>query len=263
MLVEVELLVLSLLAGAIAALAGVPIAARTGFTVAPLQLWLAVPVAVMTALVASLGPAVFVSRSPAVEVIVHPARLRRSRPLHGTLTIGFRGLLTEWRWEALIGVLAIAIGCTLIGGVVLIAEGFRGQLDVSVLGTFLTEQVRPFHIALALIVSTIGAVTVAQITLLAYLERRRHMAVLRALGWPTRSVAAVIVAQALTIAAAGGVVAVLNVLVVARLLHAPLASVLTSEMAVMAAASIAFVVATFAPLVQAYSGRIADSLRGE
>ena len=263
LLVELELLLVAVVAGAIAALAGGPIATRLGFGVSLFQIALAVPVAVGTALVASVVPAILVSRAPVVDVLRRPSKVRKSHRLHGTFQIGVLDLLNEWRWEALIGASAIALGSALIGVVVLIAAGFRGQLDVTVLGGYLSEQVRPFHLALGLVVALIGTITVAQISTLAYLERRRHIAVLRAIGWPTRAVTAMIGAQAATQAAGGCLGALVLVGLAGLGLRASPSALALSLAVVLGSGVVAGALAVLAPLAHALSARPADSLRSE
>jgi ABC-type antimicrobial peptide transport system permease subunit len=112
-------------------------------------------------------------------------------------------------------------------------------------------------------VSVIGAITVTQIVTLAYLERRPHIAVLRALGWLFRSIAQMILSQAAVLSASGGLIAVLLIGVFALVIRASLAVALLAASIAILSAVVAGGIAVIAPLVHAYSARPAEMLRGE
>src|SRR6266511_463315 len=137
------------------------------------------------------------------------ARVRRSRPPRFALTLGLRDLVGLWRTEALLGVIAIALGAAMLGGVVLVAAAFRGQLDTTVLGVYLGERVRPFHVAVAALTLAIGALAAGQIVTLGYLERQAQLAALRALGWPRAHVLRLLAAQGLALGALASVLVAL------------------------------------------------------
>src|SRR5258708_34813315 len=88
-----------------------------------------------------------------------------------------------WHWDVAAGVAALALGATLLGTIELIAAGFRGQLDATLRGTYISGQVKPFHFVVAALTLVIDAMPAAQVITLTYLERRAHLATLRALCW--------------------------------------------------------------------------------
>src|SRR6266487_2190880 len=184
-LVELEMLLLGLAVGVVAVALGLPLAAIAGVRLLVWTMATAVPLAVAVAALAALLPALAAARGTTMDVLTRGGRgrVRRSRPPRFALTLGLRDLVGLWRTEALLGVIAIALGAAMLGGVVLVAAAFRGQLDTTVLGVYLGERVRPFHVAVAALTLAIGALAAGQIVTLGYLERQAQLAALRALGW--------------------------------------------------------------------------------
>jgi putative ABC transport system permease protein len=172
-LVELEMLLLGLAVGVVALALGVPLAALAGVRILVWTMVAAVPLAVAVAALAALPPALAAARGTTVRVLTvgGRGRVRRSRAPRFVFTLGLRDLVGLWRTEALLGVIAITLGAAMLGMVVLVAAAFRGQLDTTVLGVYLGERVRPFHVAVALLTLAIGALAAGQIVTLGYLER--------------------------------------------------------------------------------------------
>ena len=262
-LVEVEMLILASTAAALALLAGAVILALLRPGLNPAELLLAAPLAWVVAFVASLPPALSARQGTVIEVIRRPARMRRSRRLSGALHIGVLELLSHWRWEAILGVGAVALGASLVGGIVLITAAFRGQLDSTVMGLYLAGQVRSFHVAISVLTLAVGAIAVAEVIGLSYLERRSQLATLRALGWPRVKVAALLAVQALGLGLAGGLIGAMIIMAASILIAAPVAALLLAMLAAVGSAMVAAAVAASVPVAQAYIGAPASALRGE
>jgi hypothetical protein len=260
-LVEAEMLLLALVAGAAAVAAGIPLARVLGLGVTAPQLVLAVPLALGVAALATLPPALSAARGSVVEVVRGGGRLRRSRPLLGAVELGLRDLVRQWRAEALVGVAVVALGAALVGAVQLITGAFHGQLDTTVLGAYLAGRVRPFHLVIAALTLLVGAIAVAEIVTLSCLERRRQLGALRALGWPRTQVALMVGAQAVAMGLAGGVVGSLVTLGVAGLLGAAGPAVAASIGWSLGSSMLATLVAAAGPLVYAYRADPAEALR--
>jgi putative ABC transport system permease protein len=169
----------------------------------------------------------------------------------------------QWRAEAALGAAAIALGAAILGVVVLISVAFRGQLDTSVLGTYLSGQVRPFHLVLAGLTLIVGAMAAAEVVTLSYLERRSHLGALRALGWPAWAVVKLLAIQASLLGLAGGLVAAVVVSGAGVLLQAPYAAIGWGLLAAVGMTFVATAIAVAAPLAHAYRANPADALRGE
>ena len=190
-------------------------------------------------------------------------RVRRSRPPRFSFTLGLRDLVGLWRTEALLGAIAITLGAGMLGAVVLVAAGFRGQLDTTVLGVYLGERVRPFHVAVAALTLAIGALAAGQIVTLGYLERQAQLAALQALGWPRAHVLRIIAAQGLVLGALGGLTGTLAVWAVGAATGASPGATALGAVAGLLGALMAAALAVLGPLLQAFHSRPADLLRGE
>jgi len=146
---------------------------------------------------------------------------------------------------------------------VLISAAFRGQLDTTVLGTYLAGEVRSFHLVLAGLTLVVGAIAAAEVVTLSYLERRSHLGALRALGWPASAVLRFLVAQASVLGLGGGLAAGVVVVAAGLVLQAPLSAIGWGLLAALGMTFLATAIAVIAPLTHAYRANPADSLRGE
>lgn len=264
-LVELETLMLGLLAGIVALVVGIPVALRLGLGTSGWQLVAVVPLALVVAAIAGIIPALAAARGSAIAMIQSTGRaaVTNRRPPAGMIGIAWRELRGQWRAEATLGSFAIALGAATLGVLVLVSAAFRGQLDTTVLGTYLAAEVRPFHVVLAGLTLVVGAIAAAEVVTLSYLERRSGLGALRALGWPASAVVRLLVAQATVLGVAGGVAALAVVGAAGLLLQAPLGAVGLGALAAAGMSLLATATAVAAPLVHAYRANPADALRGE
>jgi putative ABC transport system permease protein len=212
---------------------------------------------------AALIPALSAARGTTVRAVAGRARVRRSRPPRSAVTLGLRDLAGLWRVEALLGVVAIALGAAMLGGVVLVGSAFRGQLDTSVLGVYLSGRIRPFHLAVAVLTLAIGALAAGQVVTLSYLQRQAQLAALRALGWPKGQVMRLLAAQGLGLGVAGGLAGALVTWAAGTIVGAAPSAVARAAAAALVAALAATALAVAGPLLHAVRSRPADVLRGE
>jgi putative ABC transport system permease protein len=264
-LVELELVVLGFVAAVLALVIGVPIALRLGLGTSAWQLAAVVPLAVGVAALAGIIPALAAARGSVVAMIesTGQATITNRLPPGGVIGIAWRELRGQWRAEAALGAFAIALGAATLGVLVLISTAFRGQLDTTVLGTYLAGEVRPFHLVLAGLTLVVGAIAAAEVVTLSYLERRSHLGALRALGWPASAVLRFLVAQASVLGLGGGLTAVVVVVAAGLVLQAPLSAIGWGLLAALGMTFLATAIAVIAPLTHAYRANPADSLRGE
>lgn len=262
-LVEAQMLLLGLMVGLIALGCGFGMSQALHLGTQTWQWLLAVPLAVAVAGLAAVAPAIAASRGSTVAVMAGGGRVRRSRVPRSALALGLRELFGAWRGEAVLGLVAVGIGSGLLGAVVLVAGTFRGQLDTTVLGTYLSAEVQPFHAVLAAIALAIGALAAAEIVTLSYLERQPGLAALRALGWPRLMVVQVVAGQALAFGIVGGLAGGLLVVVGGLAVGASGAAVLVAGGSALGAALVATGLAVVVPLALAYRLLPAGALRGE
>jgi putative ABC transport system permease protein len=262
LLIELEMLILGLAVGAIGLAVGVPltILARLGPT-----WWTTVgvvPLAVLIALLAGAVPAVGITRGTTLKVMSEPEPIRERSLPSSALGLGLRQVMA-WRWDVALGVAALALGATLLGGIELVAAGFRGQLDTTLLGTYLSGQVRPFHFVVAGLTLAVGALAAAEVVTLAYLERRVQLATLRALGWPRAEVVKMLLGQAIGLGLIAAAIAVAVSIAAGLALSASPVVILGSAATALGMTVIATGIAVIAPLSHAYAADPAAGLRGE
>jgi ABC-type antimicrobial peptide transport system permease subunit len=248
-LIEVESLILGLVAGILASVIALPLAARLGV---PLTLALVAPAAgAVVATLAALPAAWASSRGSALSAMNDHQPVRDERPTWTTFGLAVRELRRSWAVETLLGILAVAIGAGLVGLVALVSAAFSAQLDTTVLGTALSTEIRPFHVVLAIVTLALGTAAVAQVALSAWLGRRRQLGMLKALGWSGRRLAGLVWWQSMIIGVGGGGVAILVVVASGAILGAPPASVATAVAAALGACLAATIGAGIAPALMA------------
>jgi ABC-type lipoprotein release transport system permease subunit len=260
-LVELEIIML----GAVVAVFGLAVAAglriALGLDIAPWQLAAVVPLSLMVSVIAGLGPAMASARVSALRALTRgPERVGRAASVR---ELALRDLLGSRRTEAALGALTIGLGATLVGAAALVMAGFAGQLDTTLLGIHIAARARIFHLIVALLTLTIGALAVAEIVTLGYVERQAEFAALRALGWPRRAVATVVAVQAFAIGGLGGMGAALLVGVLGLVLSATPMTLATSFGLAFLSAVLATMLAAAVPLQLVYRVHPAAALRGE
>ena len=261
-LVEAEMLVLGLAVGIVSLLVTLALL-PLGLVLAPWQLAGAIPLSLAVAGVAGLVPALLVLRGAPIGPLAALEPAHRSRPIRTLTWLAIRDLLGPRRVEALLGAFAVALGAVLVGSVALVALGFNGRLDTTVLGVYLAAQVRPFHLAIAGLTVGVGALAAGEIVSLGYLRREAAFATLRAVGWSPALVVRFLVTQAITIGVLGGLAGAGGVLVVAQVLHARSGATDLGISIAVGVSLIAVAAASVGPALLALRSAPATVLRGE
>ncbi|MGO9177790.1 MAG: FtsX-like permease family protein [Candidatus Limnocylindrales bacterium] len=261
-LVEAEILLLGLAVGIVATavtLALLPL----GLVLAPWQLAGAMPLSLAVAGLAGLVPALLVLRGPPIGQLTGLEPGHRSRPIRWLSWLALSDLGGPRRVETGLGVLAVGLGAALVGSVTLVAVGFNGHLDTTVLGVYLAAQVRPFHLAIAGLTLGVGAVAAGEIVSLGYLRREAAFATLRAIGWSPRLIIDFLVLQAFAIGLLGGIAGALVTLILARVLQAATGPTELGVATAIGAALVATLAAAVGPVVLVGRAVPAAILRGE
>lgn len=244
-LIEMESLLLGVASGLIALVFALPLA--TNLQV-PITLAAVAPAAgAVVATLAALPAAWASSRGDALSAMNDQQPVRDERPTWTTFGRAVRELRRSWAVETLLGILAVAVGAGLVGLVALVSAAFSAQLDTTVLGTALSTEIRPFHVVLAIVTLALGTAAVAQVTLSAWLGRRRQLGMLKALGWSGRRLAGLVWWQSMILGAGGGIVAVLVVVASGVILGASAGSVTAAATTALGACLVATIGAAIAP----------------
>lgn len=261
LLVEMETVTLAAVVGVAALLVDVIVAGRLHTGSVGWQLALSPLVAIGVAALAAAVPALLISRSSVVETLRPSRRSRRRSRAPSLVGFAIREMIGAWRAEALLGAGAVGLGGALIGGAVLISTSFGGEVDASLLGTVVSGQLRGFHVVLGALVLVVGVVAAGQIVTLSYLERQSDLAVLRALGWHRRTVAAVAVIQALVMGLVGGIAAAACVALAGWVLGAAVAPTAAASCAALAVSVLGGGLASAGPLLLAWKASPSALLR--
>lgn len=259
-LVESEMLLLGLIVGAAATVVN-GILHAVGVSLAPWQLAGALPLAVVAAGTAGLVPALLMLRGRPIDELEGHERARRSQPIRTVAALAVVDLVRSRRVETALGVIAVALGSALVGAVSLVAVAFNGRLDATALGVYLSAQVRPFHLVIAVLTLGVGVLAAGEIVTLGYLRRRATFATLRAIGWTVWLVQGFLVVQATSIGILGALVGALTTVVVAWALHAALASTEIAIGLTMVTTVAATALAAVGPGILAARSSLAANLR--
>jgi putative ABC transport system permease protein len=248
-LVEGETMMLGAAAGVVAGLGAlfVPAWAGTRFESA----LVAVALGIGIAAVAGLVPALAASRRTAAAALRGERPMRRSRRVDSPLSLAATELRTGWAADSVAAAAGIALGAILVGVVVLAFGEYSGQLDNTLLGRGLAARVRPFHIVLAALTLSVGAIAGAQTLTLAWVARRQQYGMLRALGWSRRRLVALAGCQAALLGGFALVLAAVPVGVFATATHASAHATAAALAATVAASVIAAVAAAIVPIATA------------
>ncbi len=180
-----------LLLGALAGLAGTAISAAViaGFHL-QLPLWrvlLITPVAMALAGAAGLVPAWLATRGEpmdAVRPVASPPR-RRARPVRRLLGLAVSNLRRRPARAALAGI-ALGVGVTALTVLLGIQLAFSQQVTGSLLGNFVSGEVRGVDYLSAALAIGLGVASVADVLYLNLRERAPELAALAATGWQRR-----------------------------------------------------------------------------
>jgi len=264
LLVEIETLALGLTSGVLALLLAVPLVLSHVLGSSSWQLAAVIPLDLVIAAMAALIPALTAAKGTTVTIMSGPATVRGWRlTLRSTISLAVGEIVGARRMEALIGAGVVALGGTIVGGVVLISTGFRGQLDATVLGVYLAGQVRGFHVVIALLTLVIAALAVSQIVMLSYLERQPELATLRAVGWPRREVTTMLAVQGIALGLLGGILAAALIIIAGIAIAAGPRATMLSCLVACLASTLAGGLGVVGPLIYAYRTDPAEALRGE
>lgn len=259
-LVVIEMMLLGLGVGLTTVVVGLSLSFVVSTGALALAAIASMPLAVGLAVVASLPAALATAKGTALSGMARHSAIRMSHPARFPITLGLVDMLRTWRVEAVLSAGVIGLGGALLGVLVLVAVAFRGELDTTVLGIDLAGRVRSFHFALAALTVVIGSVGAGQVISISYLERRPHLAALRALGWSRRHLAAMIAGQAIVIGIGGATVAIVSTSAAALATSAKPSATVIAIGAGLTAAVASTMIAAALPIFQVYAGSPVRSL---
>lgn len=190
-----EVALIGLVAGVLGALLSPPLAATLGLHASLARAVLAIPVAVTLALVAGAVPATLAARAEPVAATRPPVlAVRRARQPSGITGLAVVNLLRT-PGRTLIGAFSLAVGVAALTLLVAVTLAFSGTVDGTLLGDFVTLQVRGVdYVAVAATVA-LGVFAVGDALLISISERAPELATLRAFGWPEAALRRLVITE--------------------------------------------------------------------
>jgi putative ABC transport system permease protein len=238
----------------------------------PLARVLLVPVvATVLTVAAGIVPAVAASRGRPLDVVL-PARGagRRGRPrlhrVHRTpVTVGrlaVRNVLRQ-RGRNATAAFTLALGVAALTAVVAVTAAFNSALVGSLLGSYVTTEVRAVdYLAVGLTLALAG-LSVADVLYLNVTERAPELVTLQATGWSDRNLTRLTLLEALTVGAAGAAAGAAAGIGFGLAVNAPLPATIIGAGAAAATGILITVAAAALPARHATHGHIATTLADE
>ena len=201
-----EVAMIGLIAGILGTLLSPPLAAALGLHASLARAALAIPVAMALAVVAGAVPAWLAARADPVASVRPPAlAVRRARQPSGITGLALLNVLRT-PGRALVGALSLAVGVTALTLLIGVTLAFRGAIGGTLLGDYVTVQVRGVdYIAVATTV-TLGVLAIADALLISITERAPELATIRAFGWPERALRRMVITEGALTGIAGSII---------------------------------------------------------
>ena len=201
-----EVAMIGMIAGILGALLAPPLAAALGLHASPARAALAIPVAMALVVVAGAAPAWLAARADPVAAVRPPAlAVRRARQPSGITGLALVNVLRT-PGRTLVGALSLAVGVTALTLLIGVTLAFRGAVSGTLLGDYVTVQVRGVdYIAVATTV-TLGVLAIADAMLISITERAPELATIRAFGWPERALRRMVITEGALAGIAGSVI---------------------------------------------------------
>jgi hypothetical protein len=198
-----ELAVIGLAAGALGAVAALPLSAALGLRAAPGRALLAIPVAVGVAVIAGAAPAWLAARAQPLASVRPPVLAVRRGHHPGGITALAVVNVARTPGRTLVGALSLAVGVAALTLLTAVTVAFRGVVVGSLLGNAVAVQVRSVdYVAVAATVA-LGVLAVADVVFLNIRERAAELATIRSFGWPESALTRLVVTEGAVIGIAG------------------------------------------------------------
>ena len=97
--------------------------------------------------------------------------------------------------RTLAGALTLAVGTTALTLIIAVVLAFRGTVVGSLLGNAVAVQVRGPDYAAAAVTVLLGVLAVTDVLFINIRERAAELATMRALGWPDRALARLVITE--------------------------------------------------------------------
>jgi putative ABC transport system permease protein len=198
-----ELAGIGLAAGLLAAAIALSASAVLGLRVSPGRALLAVPVAVLVAVVGGLVPAWLAARADPVSSVRPPVlAVRRAFKPRGIISLALLNVIRT-PGRSLIGVVSLAVGIAALTLLSAVTFAFRGVIVGSLLGDYVSVQVRGVDYLAAGATIVLGVLAVADMVFLNIRERAAELATIRSFGWRDGTLGRLVVTEGAIIGVAG------------------------------------------------------------
>ncbi len=178
-----EVTAIGLAAGLLGAALSAAVIAGAGLSLPLSRTLLVPPVALALAVVAGMIPAALAGRGEPLDA-VRPAvfAARHARPVRGLLTLAASNLRRR-PGRALLAAAGLALGVAALASLLAVNLSFRQDIAGSVMGGYITTQVRAVDYLSATLVTALGIASALDVLYLNLKERAAEIATLAATGW--------------------------------------------------------------------------------
>ena len=198
-----ELVGVGLAAGALGAVAALPLSAALGLHASAARAALAVPVAIAVAVLAGLLPAWLAARAQPLASVQPPVRpVRRARQAGGITELATINVVRV-PGRSLAGAIGLAVGIAALTVLTALTFAFRGVVVGTLLGDAVAVQVRGVDYVAVAVTVALGVLAVADVVFLNIRERAGELAALCALGWRGRTLRRLVVTEGAIVGLAG------------------------------------------------------------
>ncbi len=240
------------LVGGVAGVAGVVLAgALTALLDLPLdamRVVLVLPVSIALAVAAGFLPARRAARATPMEV-VQPAVSQggRRRPVTRLAGLALRNLIRTPA-RTVLAMVGLLLGVGALTALIALNQGFQRTLVGTLLGNVIAVDVRVVDFISVVLITTLGAVSVADLLYLNIKERQAELVALRTLGWDDKDLSVLVVMEGMLMGLIGSLLgAALGVGGVALVRGIPVGPILSSAGIAAAGGVVATSLASLAP----------------
>jgi putative ABC transport system permease protein len=201
-----EVAMIGLIAGILGTLLSPLLAAALGLHASLARAALAIPVAMALAVVAGAVPAWLAARADPVACVRPPTlAVRRARQPYGITGLALLNVLRT-PGRTLVGALSLAVGVAALTLLIGVTMAFRGAIGGTLLGGYVTVQVRGVDYVAVATTVTLGVLAIADALLISITERAPELATIRAFGWPERALRRMVITEGVLTGIAGSAV---------------------------------------------------------
>lgn len=195
-----EVTLIGVVAGLVVSVVAPGIAHLFGLKLGGVVAWLALPLSIGVTVAAGLLPAWRASQLTPLETLRPQVRARgHVSSIHGVTSFALANL-RRVPLRTVVGSLGLFIGTAAVVPLVAINQTFQGQLVSTLLGQFISIEIRAVDFASVVLIIALGAFSLADVAFLNIRDRAAELVTLRTFGWVDSDLRRLVLTESLTVA---------------------------------------------------------------